>query len=42
MNFRISESAYLNEEGKMYLILATSGYKHIKLAILCLEDSLEL
>jgi len=33
---------YLNEEDKRYLILATSGKKDIKLAMLYLEDNFEL
>jgi len=42
LNFEISKSAYLNEEGKRYLIFATSGDFDIKLAMLCLEDNFEL
>jgi len=32
----------MNEEGKSYLIFATSGQNDIKLAMLCLEDNFEL
>jgi len=42
LNFRISESEYLNEEDKKHVILATSSNNDMKLAKLCLENNFEL
>lgn len=42
MNFRLSETEYLDEEGKRYLILATSSYKDLKIAMMFIDEPFDI
>lgn len=40
LNFKISATEYMNEEGNKYIIFATSGSVNVQLGILVLDNSL--